>query len=62
MANTLAELSRSRDEYFLAMVPLLIDWTMRAFSALLCRQLGLPPGGHQAMQPGVVVPMICFAF
>jgi hypothetical protein len=35
IANILAELSRSRDEYFLAMMPLLVDLTMRAFGALL---------------------------
>jgi hypothetical protein len=41
------------------MMPLLIDRTVRAFSASSVR---IPPGGHRAMQPDVIMPMIYFLF
>jgi hypothetical protein len=64
MANMLAELSRSRDEYFLAMMPLLVDSTMRALAPYLSSarlKPGIPLDGRQAMQPDVIMSMIYFS-
>jgi len=43
------------------MAPLLIELDDARIQRLAYRQLGLPRDGHHAMQPVVIVPMICFA-
>ncbi len=58
-ASKLTELRRNSVEYLPAMIPPLIELDDARFGALLS-ELGFPLDGREAMQPHVILQMICW--